>query len=241
MKTERHIEAGTPRGGEKYTIEVLRNGPILVHGKVPLRQQFITPDENGGSWEYTDGKTFETQETTALCRCGHSKSKPFCDGSHAKAEWDPSLTADNKPLLNEAEVTDGPTLQLTDNRNYCAFARFCDPYGQVWNLVGKSDDKTLRELTIREANYCPAGRLKVIDKTSGNFIEHPLAPEISLLEDPAMHCSGPLWVKGGIPINDDAGTEYELRNRVTLCRCGASDNKPFCNGAHASIKFKDGL
>ncbi|MGH9998927.1 MAG: CDGSH iron-sulfur domain-containing protein [Nitrosopumilaceae archaeon] len=37
------------------------------------------------------------------------------------------------------------------------------------------------------------------------------------------------------------GTQYEKRNRVTLCRCGASSNKPFCNGSHASIKFNDGM
>ena len=34
---------------------------------------------------------------------------------------------------------------------------------------------------------------------------------------------------------------YEGRNRVTLCRCGASSNKPFCDGSHASVKFDDGL
>ena len=37
------------------------------------------------------------------------------------------------------------------------------------------------------------------------------------------------------------GHRYEVRNRVTLCRCGASKNKPFCDGSHAAIEFKDGL
>lgn len=239
---KRNVEPGTPRVDEKFSIEVLKDGPILVYGKPPLKQQFIVPDDQGGSWEYKDGKSYPTaNEPTALCRCGKSKNKPYCDGSHVNAAWSPELTADNIPLLDRAKVYDGPALQLTDNEKYCAFARFCDPHGQVWNLVGHSEDSTARELTIREANYCPAGRLKVMDKKNGEFLEQPHEPSLVLLEDPAMHCSGPLWVKGGIPINDDRGTAYEQRNRVTLCRCGASANKPFCNGAHVSVKFKDGL
>jgi CDGSH-type Zn-finger protein len=62
-----------------------------------------------------------------------------------------------------------------------------------------------------------------------------------VVEDPALGCSGPLWVRGGITVESEDGARYEKRNRVTLCRCGASSNKPFCNGSHASIKFDDGL
>ena len=94
---------------------------------------------------------------------------------------------------------------------------------------------------IREANHCPAGRLVIHDKTTGKEIEEPLEPSIGMGEDPAMGCSGPLWVRGGIPIESANGKKYETRNRVTLCRCGASHNKPFCNGSHASIKFQDGM
>ena len=43
------------------------------------------------------------------------------------------------------------------------------------------------------------------------------------------------------PITGADGHAWEVRNRVALCRCGHSKNKPFCNGAHASMKFKDGL
>jgi CDGSH-type Zn-finger protein len=50
-----------------------------------------------------------------------------------------------------------------------------------------------------------------------------------------------LWVRGGIRVESEDGTPYERRNRMTLCRCGKSANMPFCNGSHASIKFKDGL
>jgi CDGSH-type Zn-finger protein len=52
--------------------------------------------------------------------------------------------------------------------------------------------------------------------------------------------SGPLWISGGVPIISCDGTEYEVRNRVTLCRCGRSGNKPFCDGTHVDIQFRDG-
>jgi CDGSH-type Zn-finger protein len=59
------------------------------------------------------------------------------------------------------------------------------------------------------------------------------------VEDPAEGVSGPLWLRGGIPVFAADGFAYEVRNRVTLCRCGASKNKPFCDGSHAAIKFTD--
>src|SRR5579884_3328799 len=118
------------------------------------------------------------------------------------------------------------------------FARFCDPAGQIWNLIEQTDTPKARELVIREANHCPAGRLVAHDKKTGNEIEHKLAPSIGLVEDPALGCSGPLWVRGGIRIESHDCKPYEVRNRVTLCRCGASSNMPFCNGSHASIKLR---
>jgi CDGSH-type Zn-finger protein len=79
------------------------------------------------------------------------------------------------------------------------------------------------------------------DKETGKEIEHELPSSIGIVEDPSLNCSGPLWIRGDITIESSDGTQYEKRNRVTLCRCGASGNKPFCNGGHASIKFNDGL
>ena len=66
-------------------------------------------------------------------------------------------------------------------------------------------------------------------------------PSIGLVEDPSVGVSGPLWVRGGIPVVSSDGVQYEPRNRTTLCRCGASRNKPFCDGTHAAIGFDDGL
>lgn len=92
---------------------------------------------------------------------------------------------------------------------------------------------------VHEAGHCPAGRLVARDRTTGKAIEPHLEPSIGLVQDTAEGISGPIWVRGGIPVVAADGTTYEVRNRVTLCRCGASSNKPFCDGSHASTRFSD--
>jgi CDGSH-type Zn-finger protein len=225
----------------KPRIVVSKDGPYVVTGTVPLAIQTITPNAQGESWDWVQGKSFETHDTYELCRCGRSRHKPFCDGSHTTPHFHGAETASRAPFSDQAERIDGPAITLDDAQELCAFARFCDAGGKIWALIDKSNNGAVRELAVREANHCPSGRLVVNDTRTDRPIEHALPPSIGIVEDPAMKCSGPLWVRGGIPIESADGTPYEVRNRVTLCRCGASDNKPFCNGSHASVKFKDGL
>ncbi|SPE60202.1 hypothetical protein SBV1_390038 [Verrucomicrobia bacterium] len=68
----------------------------------------------------------------------------------------------------------------------------------------------------------------------GKPIEPKFEPSLGLIEDTDKKVSGPIWVRGGIPVISADGKTYEIRNRMTLCRCGRPDNKPFCNGAHAA-------
>lgn len=222
-------------------IVVSKDGPYVVYGSIPLTVQIITPDKEGFSWDWKQGKTFDTKTKYSLCRCGRSKNKPFCDDTHKRIKFNGDLTATRTPFARQAETIDGPTLTLSDAENLCAFARFCDHGGKIWSAIGKTDDPKARELAIREANHCPAGRLVVHDRKTGKEIEHKLSRSIGIVEDPALDCSGPLWVRGGITIESENSKPYEVRNRVTLCGCGSSDNMPFCNGSHASIKFQDGL
>jgi CDGSH-type Zn-finger protein len=222
-------------------IVVSKDGPYIVSGDIPLSLQIITPNGEGPSWDWKEGKTFETKKEYDLCRCGHSKNKPFCDDTHTKIRFDGTETATRRPYVRQAEVFDGPTLVLRDAEELCAFARFCDPGGKIWSLVEQTDEPEARKLVIREANHCPSGRLVVHDKKTGKEIEQNLPPSIGVVEDPALGCSGPLWVRGGMVVESADGTPYEVRNRVALCRCGASVNKPFCDGSHASIRFRDGL
>ena len=241
-KEKRFSEPGTPKPDPKYRIDIMADGPYLVHGNPPLQQEILVLNEEKIPWEYAKGHAYPThEEPTALCRCGHSKKHPYCDGSHAHTDWDPTLTAENIPLLEKAELYDGPTVQLADNIEYCAQARICIAKGTIWQLTEDSDNPEAHDLAVHESMYCPSGRLKLWDKEEEKFYEPPLKPALGLIEDPQEECSGPLWVKGGIPVNGPNGTEYEQRNRVTLCRCGASVNKPFCDGTHVTVHFQDHL
>jgi len=73
----------------------------------------------------------------------------------------------------------------------------------------------------------------------GIYIEKKYNPSISITEDKPAGVSGPLWVKGNVEIESSNGKAYEKRNRVTLCRCGKSKNKPFCDGSHIAEGFKE--
>jgi CDGSH-type Zn-finger protein len=220
-------------------IKITADGPYLLFGANKISEKIILTDENGISVKYGDGKTFEIKsDPAALCRCGHSRHAPFCDGSHIDADWNGAETASFQPIMEQpgAEAIKGTQQTLLDNQNYCAFARFCDRGGRVWNLAmqgGAAADK----LSAEEANLCPAGRLLMFTN-QGESLEEQTEPQIHTIEDGGLKISGPLWIRGGIRVESASGKSYEVRQKQTLCRCGASGNKPFCNGAHASIKWK---
>ncbi len=222
-------------------VRVTPNGPYAVTGAIPLAVEVIEVDSRGESREWREGRSISTASSYNLCRCGASSRKPFCDGTHARIEFDGTETASRAPYLEQADLLDGPTMELTDAEVLCAFARFCDPDGRVWNLVGETDREDERAKFKHEAGHCPSGRLVAWEKSTGKAFEPQFSPSIGLVEDPKLGVSGPLWVRGGIAVEAADGTQYEVRNRVTLCRCGASSNKPFCDGSHASVGFEDGL
>lgn len=218
-------------------IKVTKDGPYLVYGLKKISEKIILTDKNGVCCGYTDGKVFESaSEPAVLCRCGQSKNAPFCDGTHADINFNGTETATFEPASNTSMTFGGADFILSDNTELCAFARFCDAKGTIWNLI-RSGEKEDDEMAIKEAELCPSGRLVILDK-EGNPIEKEYEKTISLLEDSGLKISGPIWLRGGIRIESEDGKSYEIRNRQTLCRCGNSGNKPFCNGEHAKSKFK---
>lgn len=224
----------------KQKIRIIKDGPYQVTGGVPLAKEIIGVDAAGESVQWVPGETYPERETYILCRCGKSKNMPYCDGTHAKTGFNGTETASKKPYAEQAETYAGPGLVMTDAVKLCAIARFCYPQGDAWTLTEQSGDPAKRAQAVREIHQCPAGRLVARDKETGAVSEPELSPSIGVVEDPHKKVSGPLWVKGGIPVESSDGTVYEVRNRVTLCRCGRSKNKPFCDGRHIPAGFNDG-
>jgi CDGSH-type Zn-finger protein len=216
----------------KCKIKVSKDGPYLVSGGIPLTEQIISTDAEGTPNEWRAGDKHPSRGSCALCRCGQSRSKPFCDGTHLRVNFDGTETASQKPYLDQAKEIDGAALKLTDAENLCASARFCHRAGQIWNLIPRSDNSEAKRIAVEEAGDCPSGRLVVWDKKTGRAIEPEFERSIGLVEDPQVGVSGPIWVRGGIPVESADGKTYEIRNRVTLCRCGKSSNKPFCDSSH---------
>ena len=177
-------------------------------------------------------KTYPVQEQYALCRCGHSQNKPFCDGTHAKINFNGTETAGTEPYLRHPGGSSGRNWNSTIIENLCVHARFCMRAGGIWNLTEQSDIPEAKDTAIEEAGNCPSGRLVIRDQETGKAIEPALEKSIVIIEYPAKGEHGPLWVRGGIPVVSADGKPYTVRNRLTLCRCGRSGNKPFCDGSH---------
>jgi CDGSH-type Zn-finger protein len=225
-------DVGEPR------IRVTANGPYLVEEAVPIVRAEIVVDEAGESVAWAEGERFPERRICALCRCGSSGSKPYCDGSHMDVGFDGTERADRTPYEEAATSLVGPQLVLRDDEALCAEARFCAAKGGAWKRV-EQDDPASRDVVVEEAGLCPSGRYTAVEPETGSALEPDLEPSIAVVEDPSQGISGPLWVRGGIPVESSDGEAYEVRNRVTLCRCGASKNKPFCDSAHVDVGFSD--
>jgi CDGSH-type Zn-finger protein len=191
------------------TITPLENGPYLVEGLDDLR------DGNG---------PLEAKPKLALCRCGASANKPLCDGAHGAAGFS-SAKLEGGPA-DKRDDYEGKQLTLHDNRAACAHAGVCtERLPAVWRM-GKEpwidpDAASAEEIT-EVVRACPSGALGL---TPAPPTEERPAAILIVKKGPYAVSGGPKLV--GAQFAAGASTE-----RFTLCRCGASKNKPFCDGAH---------
>lgn len=234
---------------EELMIEILPDGPYAIQGDIPLLQKKIMRSERGEALAWrTDGE-LETQPDYALCRCGASRIKPFCDGSHAEVGFDGSETADTEPSAKRQKSYPGTGMILNDDRSLCIHAGFChNQVTDVWQMMQETGSTLARIQVIGMIEHCPSGALSyMLDEPTFDLDEdgeisrceaEPSCVEPNLPRAIALIPNGPLWVTGGVYILRSDGTPLEVRNRVTLCRCGHSKNKPFCDGTHAEIGFQ---
>ena len=109
----------------KGKIKILKDGPYLVSGSIPLTKETIVTGKDGDPLKWERVGEYPVQETYALCRCGQSKKKPYCDGTHTKIGFDGTETADRRKYVDQAEAIEGPDLIMIDAEELCAKARFC--------------------------------------------------------------------------------------------------------------------
>ncbi len=178
--------------------------------------------------------SIDSRETMALCRCGESANKPFCDGTHANIGFS-SSKLDGR-LDDQRDSYVGRKITIHDNRSICAHAGVCtDRLAAVFRLRQEPwiDPDAASEDEIRATvEACPSGALSctVDDVETG---DQPGEPAIFVAPN------GPYVVSGGPDLVDTSCAEGASKKQFTLCRCGGSKNKPFCDGTHWNIDFKD--
>lgn len=215
-------------------MEVGEDGPYHVTG-IDLFRIGKVRNEAGRPVAWERKESLETHDgETWLCRCGGSAMKPFCDGTHRKKGFDGTETADRGPSAGRRREFAGEEYVLTDDTSLCEHAGFCVREDtKAWTLVRHADGPEAGSTLLEMVHHCPSGRLEIREAGGEAPIEPDLPPEVAVVDD------GPLWVRGRVRIVAADGEAYEVRNRVTLCRCGRSRNKPFCDGTHAEAGFRD--
>jgi CDGSH-type Zn-finger protein len=199
-------------------ITIRPHGPYVVSDAPPISRRRIVANDAGESVEWETTADLDAPDNVFLCRCGGSSNKPFCDGTHAsKGEWADDVASgtydERSKILGDSEIT------VRDDRSVCVHAAFCtNAVTNVWKMMKGEPD--LAEVTAM-IDRCPSGALSY-------STEALLPPAIGVVDD------GPLWVTGAIPVGG-----LEPRNRMTLCRCGQSANKPLCDGSHKEAGFRD--
>ena len=218
-------------------IVVRKDGPYRIEGGVPIIRAEIVETDQGEPIAWKDGPGFEPpdEELVELCRCGRSSNKPFCDSTHETFPFDGTEVADRGPISARRQTWEGEeNIVLYDDLSLCSKAGFCrNVRTGVWEMIEEADDPQVREEFIAMVGRCPSGRLAYAVLPDPEPIEPAFEPSVG------VEPNGPYRVRGGIPVVSEDGTPYEVRNRQTLCRCGQSRNKPFCDGSHKIFGFTD--
>ena len=197
------------------------NGPLIVQGLTRMRG--------------ADGE-IACEPKMALCRCGASQNKPFCDGAHAKVGFSSERSSDAAP--DRVDSYEGQRITIHDNRSICAHAGRCtDGLPAVWRMKQEpwiDADGADVQAIIDVVRSCPSGALSYTLK-AGPSDDHGKSPagEGSVF----VAKGGPYAITGDVELNGQELAEGADPRKLTLCRCGGSKCKPFCDGTHWNVEF----
>jgi CDGSH-type Zn-finger protein len=204
----------------KPKVKPTRNGPFMVENLKRLKN--------------SKGEDLKTSPVMMLCRCGESKNKPVCDGTHLKNGF--TDKKDPKRVKDKMDDYEGKEITIHDKRGVCSHREHCINHApKVFRKRKKpwiDPDAQDADETARVIKMCPSGALSYT-KDSVLFKEWDKEPAIIISKD------GPYDVQGSIELDDLDGSQPECKTHYTLCRCGHSKNKPFCDGRHWRVRFKD--
>jgi CDGSH-type Zn-finger protein/truncated hemoglobin YjbI len=224
LATLRELLADRPQG-----IRCAHDGPYLVSNAAAVRDWL--------------GQEIRATPALAICRCGESAIKPVCDGACASSGF--SDKKDPKRVPDRRDTYEGVQLTVYDNRGICQHSGFCtDRLNTVFHTEGAfvTPSGGRMDEIIRAVRDCPSGALSfAIDDVEARAQvdwDGERSPGIEVSKD------GPYRITGGIPLTDHRGepvnrTEGSSLEHYALCRCGHSQNKPFCSGMHWYVDFKD--
>lgn len=215
------IQIGGQAMSDRPKITPAENGPLLVEGVATMTS-------------YGDGSIVDVGGKKALCRCGGSANKPFCDGTHATNGFQ-SARGEGR-TSDRLEHYEGKGIVIHDNRGICSHAGHCtDALKSVFKLGEEPwiDPDGASAQEIKEAiESCPSGALSyTIEGDAPSDWSGPTAQ--------AFAPNGPYVFTGGVDIEGVDLAEGASREHVTLCRCGASQNKPYCDGSHWNHAFDE--
>ncbi len=203
------------------TIEIVKDGPFKI--------------SNVENFYNSRGEKMRALPQMWFCRCGISENKPFCDGKHKDSDF--SGEKEDDRVQYRWKNYYGKKIVVHDNRALCSHSGLClknlpkvfRKDERPWVYPDNEEDV---DKVIETVKACPSGALKYsIEDTEYSEYEY----------EPAVHIfkHGPLNVTGGIRLIDPDGNRPEVPSHYSLCRCGVSKNKPFCDGTHLKIKFRD--